>query len=596
MMTGVTTSNRTTVLWTLALIIACFGGTAPVLSDGIEPEFRMDSDPDLNYPEPVEDFDPAMAALWLQALNRPETDLQRMAAETIARGHQFGIPDLEPAVPRLEEILLAEASHPSARFAAASALIALDSRSSSDKLFEASQTYGADLRQLIEPVLATWENPSATAIWIERLADAETRARELVLAMRGLGVVGEQSALSPLLSIVGDARRNAGLRLEAAAAAGSIADSGLEETAREFAGDTRAALFVNQICAIRLLARHTSEAAQQLLSELAADEEPSIAVAALQRLNEIDVNLVLPLAESAIQNADPLVRRQGAICLLQIADVSHIASLSPLLADPHPGLRHHLCNALYELASNPDLNDAIRDGAMGVLAGDRWQGHQEASLLLGALEHQPAATRLVELLDSPRIEVRIPAAWALRKVAVPETVPGILVRTQKLTDQRNQTGPTPELETEVAHLFEAVGEIGAEEAVPQLLGYVPKRADSRTARGAAIWAIGRIYEGRLDRDIEQKMTDRILDFSPQPLEAPLVKQMSAIALGRMGAVDQASMMKQFAGGERSTTEATIRMMLAMGWAVRELTGEELPPPKPLTAGQGRWFLEPVNDR
>lgn len=590
---GVRICYPTNIMWTFLALVALGVSAIPVDADGIEPVFVMDADPGLNYPEPVEDFDPEMARLWLQALNRPEADLQRMAAETIARAHRYGVPELSQAVPRLEEILLADTSHPASRFAAANALITLDSRSSGDKLFEASQTYGTDLRQLVEPALAEWDHASAKAQWLERLASPDTHSRELILALRGLGVAGDPSALSDIMRVIGDLRRSGGIRLEAATAAGMIADSGLEDAASQLAENTRSPLHVNQISAVRVLARHSSAAAQTLLTELAAHEEPAVAAAALLRLNEIDSTLVLPLAESAIGSPDPQVRRQGVICLLQNPEADHVGLLTPLLADPHPGLRHQVCNGLYELATEADLGEIVRDSAIQVLAADDWRGQQEASLLLGALEHQPAGERLVELLESPRAEVRIPAAWALRKVAVPETVSGIMDKTAALTELRRRQGDSTEIDIMVAHLFEALGVLAAEEAIPQMIAYVPKRADSEFSRAAAIWALGKISEGELDVELESAFVGRILDFTPQPLESQLVKRMSAIALGRIEALEQVAMMKQYLGGESNRTEEGVLMELALGWAILKLSGEESPPPEPLTIDQGQWFLEPI---
>src|SRR5690606_10853947 len=99
--------------------------------------------------------------------------------------------------------------------------------------------------------------------------------------------------------------------------------------------------------------------------------------------------------------------------------IRYVDPLSQLLADPHPEVRQFVCECLFEWCdiSDPGMNEAIRDAAMNVLEGDRWQGQEQAALLLGALEHEPAADRLIELLESPREEVRVPAAWGLRKVA-----------------------------------------------------------------------------------------------------------------------------------------------------------------------------------
>ena len=599
MVTCVRTCCRRKTLTTFVWLAACLGWAASVVSAGIEPDFLMDSDPELRIPQPVKDFNPELAILWIEALKRPEIDMQRMAAETIARAHQYGIPDLAKAVPRLEEIVVADSSHPAARFAAARALIVLDSRESSDKLFRASQAWGADLRQLVEPALAAWGTSSAKIVWMERIGSAETRPRDLILAIRGLGEIGDQSALPELLSITSDLTRNAASRLEAATAAGKIAETGLEQRAERLVGNTRTPLFVNQICAIRLLARHSSEAATRLLVGLASHEEPAVAGTAMQRLNEIDFSLVLPLAESAMQSSDPLVRRQGATCMLKLPEVTHVEPLSRLLSDPHPGVRRDVCEGLYQLSEKPDLSELIRDAALEVLAGDRWQGQEQASLLLGILEHQPAADGLVELLESPRMEVRVASAWALRKVAVQETIPAMIEHATRQTERRKKE-QQPGLDEQVAHLFEAFGVLQATDARQLLLDdfYFKKTVrQNNLSRGAAFWAIGRLYEGRRDKVIEDALVARLDDFTPQPYEIPLVKQMSAIALGRMQAVDHAQHMRDFATSIDSESapadNSSIRLKLALGWAVRELTGEELPPPEPLTVGQGSWFLEPL---
>src|SRR5690606_26511332 len=107
---------------------------------------------------------------------------------------------------------------------------------------------------------------------------------------------------------------------------------------------------------------------------------------------------------------------------------------------------------------------------------------------------------------------------------------------------------------------------------------------------------GRIYEEKGNADVEAELAARILDFDPQPFEVSLVKQMSAIALGRMKAGDQAAMMKQVAMSEELENPRDLPMMrlrLALAWALAELTGEELPPPPPLKSSQDSWFLEPL---
>ncbi len=216
---------------------------------------------------------------------------------------------------------------------------------------------------------------------------------------------------------------------------------------------------------------------------------------------------------------------------------------------------------------------------------------------MGSLEHQAASKRLVELLESSRKEVNVTAAWALRKVAVQDTVPSLIDRAKRQAERRSLEGEVPGLDNQIAHLLEALGLLQAEEVMPVLIGYIPKRHGSYRSRGAAIWAIGRLREGVRDSELETALTDRLLDFEPQPSETKLVKQMSAVTLGRMRAVDQVPMMQQYVNSLHNDTsqsgDENKRLEVAFGWALKEMTGEELPPPKPLKFSQTEWFLEPL---
>lgn len=587
---GTCSHSVTVSILQIGVLLCCI---AQGEANAIDLDFLIDSDPELIAPQPVAYFDPALKTLWLMALDRPENDMQRMAAETIARAHQSGMPELIEAVPALEKILRAEASHPAARFAAARALIVLDSRKSSQQLFEASQAFGSDFRQLIEPSLAAWNFEPARQIWLTRLKSPDTKHRDLILAIRGLAQLEEQSAMAPLLTMVRDSAGQPDLRLEAASAIGRIIEAGLESEAERLARNTETPQFVNQLCAIRLLAQHTSTSSQQLLLGLATHAEPVVAVAALQWLNSIDSELVVPLAESAIKSRDPRVRLEGARACLKSPTLERIAPLVQLLADPHPGVRREVCDGLIAVAQQPNFTDAINTGAMQILSGNSWQGQEQAALLLGMRDYEPASARLVELLDSPRDEVSISAAWSLRKLAVPETVSAIIDTAKRQTGKR-KTGVENDtaVSVQITLLFEALGVLKAEDALPLLLEYVPKQQLlGERPRGAAIWAISSILEGTRNPPIEEAFSDRILDFNDITPESFFVKQMSMIALARMKAVDHAPMLRDMVPRFPSPP----RLAAAARWSVKELTGEEFPPPEPPISRQREWFLEPLSE-
>ena len=582
-------SQWTQQLFAIGLFAICCGFATPSNAE-IRPDFLMDSDPKLNIPDPVMHFSPELKSLWLAALERPDADMQRLAAETIARGHQYGVPGLMEAVPRLESLLQADKSQPATRFAAARALIVLESRDSSDELFQASQKYEADLRQLIEPALSKWDFALAIALWKERLANSETRTRDLILALRGLAQVRESSATSLLLAIVHDESRSADIRLEAAGAAGQCAASGLEPDAARLAHRKSRKQSVYSICACRLLARHDSEEATTLLKELTDHPQSLVAACALNRLLEIDSSVVLPLAETAMNHTDPTVRRAGASAYLRHPTPERIASVARLLADPHPSVRREVCEKTFRLSDQSLLIESIRASAVTLLSQEAWQGQEQAALLVGMLEHQPASNRLIELLESPRAEVGISSAWALRKIAVPETIPGIIDKVQRQTERRRHVND-PLLDEQVAHLCEALGVLKADNAIPLLERYIPKDPYMGDhSRCAAIWAIGFIREAKRDAELEDKLRARIRDFSDVDPEVDSVKEKCAVTLARMKAVDLAPEMRGIAESDAIGT----RLGVALRWAVKEMTGDDLPPVKPPRLPSGNWFLEPYN--
>lgn len=554
----------------------------------LTPDFLMDSDPGFRAPAPVRRFKKDFKGLWQQALKRPEVDFQRMAAETVVRAHAHGIPNLIELVPELETILVDPKSHPSARYAAAHALITLDSRQSAPKLLESALSHGADLRQLVEPVLAEWDFTAARPVWIERLKTPETRPSDLILAISGLGKVKDTSSVDLLTGIVTDLNRPSNIRIEAAIAAGASAPNGLEPLVKQLIDEPRTDSLINRLCAVRLLETHSSPEAQKLLERLAVDQQGSVAAAALKRLNAIDSDLVVPFAENAMKHPDQHVREEGVAAYLQRPTTDRIKVLGARLSDDHPAVRRQVTEGLFLLSAKPEFDETIRSVSMEILKGDRWQGQSEAALLLGALDHKPAADRLVELLPSDRPEVMVNTAWALRKLAEPRTVPAILEKIRSQTAERQQRN-IPGVDAQVGHLFEACGVMKIREVEPLMVPYIPKNLKILRSRGGAVWAAGKIHEGDPDERICQPLIGRFTDTDSNEPEHPFIRQLCAVSLGRMGATKYVPTLRDaIAAGVPPT-----KLGLAICWALQKLTGEQFPDPEPESVPDGDWFLEPV---
>lgn len=559
-------------------------------AEEIRATFAMDADPLLQAPDEVKYFPSSYKPLWLQALARPEGDLQRLSAETIAQAHAFGFPGLAESRPRLLEILSAEATHPTARFAAARALIVLDSRDAAPALFATARRYGADLRQLIEPALGAWKFQPVGEVWRARLIAAEVRHRDLMLAIDGTAQLADGAAVPLLLPFVHDPLRSPAARLGAARALGKIKDAGLEpEAARLIAGS--GVPMLNRLCAVQLLAHHSSEASRTALVRLATDREPSIAAVALKRLLELNPDLVVPLAAEAMLSPDPIVRQRGSEAYIARPNPERVVSLVRLLDDPHPTVRGSVREALYGLIKTPEFDVVLRPAIMNTLAGDNWRGQEQAALLLGTLDHEAAAPRLIQLLDAPRGEVMTTAAWALQKLAIPETLPAILDKAQRQTTLRESDAVLPRsLDTQVVYLFETMGMMKYKPAEPLFRKHVPKSFTyGEFSRGAAIWSLGHLYADHPDADLAKQLAERMADVASVPPEMVHVQAMSAIALGRMGAKSQLPAMRAL------LSPAPTLPSMAIRWGVMKITGEILPNVKPNRYSKSAWFLTPLDD-
>jgi HEAT repeat protein len=564
--------------------------SASVARAGIRPDFEMDRDPELHVPAKINVFSSGLAPLWFEALKRPEADMQRMAAEAIGRGHRSGVPEMTDAVPRLVEIVTASETHPMARLAAAQALIALGAKAAAPQLAQSSDHFGADLRQIVEPALAEWNYEPIRRVWLDRLKTPATRRRDLLLAIDGLRAAGDKTAVAPLLELVHDPLRTPDVRSAAARAAGLIQDQGLEGDAERLIAGPAPVPVLDRLCAVRLLSRHTGEVSQNLLLQFALDAEPAVAIVALTQLIEVAAQKVVPIAETAMRNADPLVRQRGAEAYVLFPDPHRVSVLARLLDDPHPEVRGAVRDWLFELQRRPELADLVLSAAAEMLAGESWRGIEQAALILGALGHRPAAPRLVALLESTRPEVGIAAAWALKRLAVPETLPALLDKARRQTEIRSNPNENPRgLDEQTAHLIETFGRMKYAPAEPLLVQYIPKRFNfGWYSRSAAIWSLGHLHEGMPDESLAKQLLARATD-DEMPSEFVPVRAMAAVSIGRMKALSQVPALQKYIGPK----PPAILYGVAMRWALMEITGEFVPEPDPPIAPRRKWFMEPL---
>jgi HEAT repeat protein len=596
--------------------------------------------PDLPFPPSKLVFPEETKALWLRALERPDAETRCQAAEALDLAHRRGVKGMETTIPTLLAALDREDQHPTVRLAVAKTLSTLEARDAAVSFLRLAQTGEMDLREIVELALARWDHRPARELWLKRLRDPDTPRRSLVLAIQSLGKVREEQAFDRLREMLLSDRADSGVRLESARALAALRAEGLEPDAEKLTADTSPRGIVLRVAAVALLTRHKSDKAVELLQRLAKDPEPAVAVGAAARLLELDVKLLLPLLDHLQASPDPKLRMRAIDCLRRQPSEKHVRLLGDLLADIHPDVRRLARRSLLELSEKAEFRSQIIELASKVLADRSWQGQEQAAILLTQLDHKPTTTRLLKLLTSERPEVFVSAAWGLRKLAVPETLPEVLKYVEDEHARIMSSKPLPGrekvaiqvLDHQLSQLNQFLGGQKYAQCDKEMQKFVPLNGSKPLpeARAAAIWTLGLLHErernaeiagqGRLAvlavqtvvpplapdltqlvalkrlqdemavADLARKLLGNLNHVGPPPPPEDIrVRVMCAITLGRLGAKDSVASLRTYYAGGGLTADPVSN---ACGWALERITGEAMPAPKPIEKRYLDWFLVP----
>lgn len=529
------------------------------------------------------------------ALEQPDLLTKVQAITTVG---EFGLRGLGDHVVRA-----LDAPEARVRLEAVKAVGALDDRAAADKLLAIASSASADgpvQRQVIilaDRTLADWSHQRAVGAWLGRLSDDGQRLalqRSAVSALQRLGS-GDSQTIAALTGVVSDTSRPITLRIDAAKALGILADRGLVPTAGALVNEGTLGKFM----AAAILARHDGDAAHQMLDRLAREAEPTIAYAAMRGLFASDPALLWPLVDQALRSVDPKVRRVAIESLASRVDPVSVEPLVNSFDDIHPQVRTTARQVAEVLArADDELRTRFIDQAMtiiqrnGRLTGpqqaDRWRETEQAALLLGLLDHKPAADALLRLYQFNRVEVKLAGVDAIRRLAVPETFEPTHQYMQQLIDQAKALNAQLAKAQEDANVDPMIDALRSAttvaESVAQSLGVWRYRPADQTlrqvipkghavgvpARTAGIWAIGLIREGRPDKALSAKLATRARDIFSMFPEAETVRLHAVIAIGRMQDDSQLGLAREFFTGD---TEG-LAMRAAAGWAIRQITGED----------------------
>lgn len=595
---------HTAVLLTVALMAArelC----APVCAAERVPQLPTEMSDDPALPSaPIEFYLPdSVDKLWRQALEGQDAELQMETASILMRLSTMDAQTLaisRSMTDELRNVFRTSSSH-TARHVIASALMHLEIHEAADELFEFSQTGNRAAQLDVERTLTNWQYEPIRSHWLERLQNSATEpAQSLLLAIHGLAQAGVTDAVAPLTELAMDRTQDAERRLAAAEALGQLTQTGLQDSANNLASDASDRGIVDRMVAAKMLKGHRDDSTEQLLLQLAQDQRPTVAAIALTQLLEIDPALIHPLSESLLNSPDAAVRRLTAQSLRHQADPPAVQRLADLLHDPHPDVHDSVRESLQSLAQQEELTEEILQQLDRILAEDEWHGQEQAARLVGELDHKPAAGRLLELLRSDRAEVRITAAWALRKLRVEDTLPGMLEYATEITEvywtgtsrTRDVRGLyDPMKDACMAHLFEAMGQAAYTPAEDLLLIFVPKKGRAgEFSRAAAIWALGVICADTPSPKVERTLLSRMTDISRTMPEFMQVRVNAAVSLGRMKSQEALGPMERV----RQTIQEHNELSIACYWGICQVTDTPMEPPGPRRIRLGADFLKPID--
>ncbi len=539
-------------------------------------------------------LDPAALALWIEALRGEIASDRRQAAEAIRRASSDGLDGFGAAVPVLTQVVR-EDPVPRVRAAAAAALDTLDDPAAAEALAAVIDGNDPDIVLTADRALIRWRHQPATAAWMTRLTDADEPLALRLSAIEALGALTHTPAAEPLAAMVPDDGLPFALRLAAARGLGQIQQEGLGTLARPLAQSTSAR---ERLLAVYLLTHHPEWPRTDWMLALAQDADAAVSATALQSLNRRPESAatIREMESRLTLDGRPNVRLQVAIARGRAVPDEAAPLLAEMLDDPSVAVRSFARDRLIEVAGETGGHAPVAGAVLRVLENPAgWRAAEQAALVAGRIDLDASAPALIVLMTHDRPEVRLASTDALCRIEVQAVLPRMLERAEQLTqrvssfDAEAAPASRQSANHELTQLFQAFGRMGYTDAVPLLKRYVAKSTTfGSAARGAAVYALGKILEGQNDDNLAGQLRGRLADVAGMEPESQEVRHFAAITLGRLKAQNQLNALRKFA-----EEEADGEIGEACRWAIGQITGSLPPAPEARSSYSRGYFLEPA---
>lgn len=519
-------------VWLSCVLASALGPALPiVLSD--EPlrlAHRWEIEPDIG----VEWLQaPTIAAAALHPERFASEQLQVVLDESqlaIRLANSEQLEGREAALQAVLQRLQSSTDNRQVHLALAGAAIALADASHADALWERLNPHVAT-RPLIERALAQWKSPQALELWRQRLRDQTASLHDLHLAAVGVAASGGEQDMPALESLLRSDRLPVASKILVARGLGQLMDHDLEPLADAVLATQ---IIHRELLAAELLSRHSSPRASQTLQLVLKSDHQPARTAAYITICRGYPELARELAEPLLNQTDNNLRAKAVDVLDQYDDPQSLRLQAQRIADHNFKIRTTVRGNLQRKAQIANLKPVVVEIIDQQLSSGDYRGIEQAIQLSVALGETRWCPAYLELLEYPRPETSLIAAWALQELAdTPELMQGILAHTLPITERllSGQQNESP-AQLQQAFLFEALGRNRYQPALETLKPYIPKRHNmGDVCRASAIWAIGKIQQDTGDPELAAAIAERMLDESNTDPEDSLVQYTATVALG-----------------------------------------------------------------
>jgi len=550
---------------------------------------RMHLEPLILPPDNVHLIDERMVPLFLRVVNESrDLEVQEVAALSLARVAGENVADISHCGPALRKVLKSTASR-RIRNACGFALAAGNIRAAEPDLVSLASDSDDSLRLRVEPALARWKAASAAELWRPRLTDALVSTVSYRLAAEGLAALNDKTSLPLFNATLADSSAAFGRRKAAAAAIAQLdPDLAFSEAQPFITGSV-----TDRLLALALLDNTKAESYIRIVS-LCDDPADAVAAVAWRQAFRLCPEYLINHLPAGRSHRDAQIRMAAARTIELFPTAERTSWLHQQLSDIHIEVRNVARQMLVQVAEvHSNLKNQIVGMAADMLKLESadWQGLEQSLILLGQLKATQLSHLCIPLLDHPRDEVRVSAAWLIHMFpdeTIRDAMLSYIEKTEKLIEI--PSGLDGEITLKQALLIQYGGLIRLREIQPMLETKFNKLAPGGFhERSAAMWVMGIFFEKDPVPELAAKFAEMIRDRTSMPPEPPQVRRMCVLALGLMRSKASVEVVREAYGKDSPHTliPGTARWVLP-------LLGEPLPAEIPANQRfSGGWRLKPA---